>query len=310
MASGRQGAWWAPDKGKNSEETPKKHDVTSSRVKSPYTLNKLPPFHAKELEGDTNNCLMTGLDITWDGKIVVADRNNSNVKLFSEKGTFLSSLTVPEKPSDVAVFSASKFAVCMWFQQIGIVRITDSDELKLLDTIKLEYNVWAITSYKDNLIITCATEPRSVKSITMSGDVVWSVAAGSDDTVLFENPYFITSSPTSDGHRVVISDEDRLTLTGLDARTDRVERVYDAQYGEPRGVTLDNFDNIYICYDTGEISVIGREVNNEVLLVDRNDGLKKPCSMEFNVRTSEFLLTTSLNDSKTDSINCIHRYKI
>ena len=297
--SGRSGAWWTPGKDKKQE--------TSS---SPYKLNKLPPYHAKLHEGDANNCLLTGLDLTWDGKIVVADRNNSKVKLFSNKGLFISSLTVPEKPNDVAVFSASKFAVCMWFQQIGIVKITAEDKLEQSDTIKLEYNVWAITSHGDNLIITCATEPRTVKSITLGGDVLWSVAATSDGTVLFDSPYFITSSPTSDGNRVVVSDEDRMTVTGLDARTGKVEHVHDAQYGEPRGVTLDDFDNIYTCYDTGEISVRGSEADKEILLADRSVGLKKPCSMEFNVKTNEFLLTTSLNDPKTGSINYIHRYKI
>ena len=180
---GRPGAWWTPGKEKKQQ--------TSN---SPHKLKKLSPFHAKIAE-DAKNCLITGLDLTWDGNIVIADRNNSKVKLFDHNGKFVSSMTLPEKPNDVAVISASKFAVCMWFQQIGIVKITDDDELVLTDTIRLDYNIWAITARDDNLIITCTTEPRSVKLITLGGDVLWSVATTSDGSVLFDSPYFITSSP-------------------------------------------------------------------------------------------------------------------
>ena len=296
--AGRPGAWWTPGKEKKQQ--------TSN---SPHKLKKLSPFHAKIAE-DAKNCLITGLDLTWDGNIVIADRNNSKVKLFDHNGKFVSSLTLPEKPNDVAVISASKFAVCMWFQQIGIVKMTDDDELVLTDTIRLDYNIWAITARDDNLIITCATEPRSVKLITLGGDVLWSVATTSDGSVLFDSPYFITSSPSSDDNRVVVSDEDRLTLTVLDGRTGTVEHVFDVEYGESRGVALDDYDNIYICYETGEISVRGRDADKKICIVDKTDGLKKPCCMEFNLKTNEILLTTSFNDPKTNIIDYVHRYKM
>ena len=48
----------------------------------------------------------------------------------------------------------------------------------------------------------------------------------------------------------------------------------------------------------------------EICIVDKTDGLKKPCCMEFNLKTNEILLTTSFNDPKTNIIDYVHRYKM
>lgn len=295
-ATGRTGAWWTSSK--------EKKEATSD---SPFRVVKAEPLRVRTAE-DEKNCLITGLDITWDGNIVLADRNNSKVKLFSQDGHFISALNMPEKPIDLTVFNASKFAVCMWFQQIGIIKMSDKYQLSLKDIIKLDYNVWAITSFEDNLIITCGTEPRSVKMISTQGEVLWSVETASDGTVLFDCPYFITSSPSAENNMVVVSDEDRLTLTILDGRKGKLLDVYNVENGEPRGVAIDDYDNIYLCYETGEIFVRLKDSDKEICLANRTGGLKQACSMEFNVKESELLLTSSFNNP--DIINFVHRYKL
>ena len=298
MAS-RLGAWWTRGKDKKQQAS-----------YSPYKLTKQPPLYAK-IADDAKNCLISGLDLTWDGNIVIADRNNGKLKLLSNDGKSISALDLPDRPNDVAVTSASRIAVSQWqVQQVGIVKMTEADELKVEDTIKLDYGVWAITSFEDNLIITCTTETPSVKMITLGDDVLWSVDTTPDGTVLFDSPYFITSSPSSDGSRVVVSDMDKNTLIVLDGHTSKVEHVYDVEYIDPRGVALDDSDNIYCCYETGKISIRGRDADREICIADKIDGLTRLCVLEFNLKTNELMLSTSYVDTKANINDHIYRYKL
>ena len=292
VVSGQTSAWWATDKGKTAI--------------SPTKILKSEPLYAKTSE-DNKNCLITGLDIIEDGNIVVVDRNNSKLKIFSQDGKFICSLLLPEKPTDVTVINKTEAAVGMWFQQIGILDISDAHKLSIKNIIKLDYNVWAITSYQNNLILTCGTEPRSVKMLDLHGKAQWSTATSSDGTVLFDSPYFITTSST-DSHKVIITDEDRLTITILDARSGNLEQVIDVESGEPRGVAADEHENIYLCYETGEISVRSKDMKEERFIADRTEGLKKPCAMVLNCKRSELLLSSSFNDPKY--IDFIHRYHL
>ena len=42
-----------------------------------------------KLDDDENICYITGLDLTVDGNILLADKGNSMIKLFSPYGQFL-----------------------------------------------------------------------------------------------------------------------------------------------------------------------------------------------------------------------------
>lgn len=289
VVSGQTSAWWATDKGK-----------------TPTKILRSEPLYAKTVE-DTKNSLITGLDVIEDGNMVVADRNNSKLKVFSQDGKFISSLLLPEKPTDVAAINEKELAVGMWFQRIAIVDISDIHKLSIKNIIKLDFNVWAITSYQNNLILTCGTEPRCVKMLDFHGKVQWSTATSSDGTVLFDSPYFITTSST-ESHKVIITDEDRLTITILDARSGNLEQVVDVESGEPRGVTTDEHDNMYLCYETGEISVRSKDMKEERFIADRAEGLKKPCAVVFNCKRGELLMSSSFNDSNYTDF--IHRYHL
>ena len=257
-----------------------------------------------------NDCLICGIDITVDGNMLLTDRNNCKVKLFTPDGKLLSSLTPPAEPFGVAVINKSEATVSMVNKQIGIIDIAESGHLALKRIVKTKQYVWGITAYNNNLIVTCATSeeiPRSVQMIDMSGKVLWTAKTDSGGKDLFDWPRFLTTCSSDDGDTVIVTDPDKQTITVLDTGTGKVVKVCDVKGKEPRGVTRDDNGNVYVCYLSGDVTVWSRDMQEETLLTTGSDYLKFPCAMAYNRRRSELVVTSNAAD--TDYRNFIYRYK-
>ena len=174
--------------------------------------------------------------------------------------------------------------------------------------IELDRHVSGITNYNNNLIIICnkpMNNPSSVHMIDMSGKILWTTATDSKDKNLFGCTWFLTTCSGDDGDTVIVTDWVRQAITVLDAATGKVVKVCDVKGKTPRGVTVDDNGNVYVCYDSGEITVWLRDMQEETRL---SKYLKFPCAMVYNRRRSE-LVVASVADH-TDYFNFIHRFKI
>ena len=264
-----------------------------------------------KIPDDTHDCLISGIDITVDGNMMLTDIDNCKVKLFTPDGKLLSSLTPPAGPFDVAVINKSETAVCMKNKQIGIINITDSGHLALKRIIKTKQYAFGISAYNNDLIVTCGTSvarPRSVQMINMRGHVLWTTTTDYRGKDLFYCAWFVTTCSSDDGDAVIVTDHDKQTITVLDAGTGKVVKVCDVKGKKPRGVTVDDNGNVYVCYWSGEISVWSRGMQEETLLTPESEYLQSPWAMTYNRRRSELVLTTGFLDP--DYQNFIYRHKI
>ena len=277
------------------------HTVQSVKLMSLHKINvKIPD--------DKANCVLSGTDITVGGNMLLADDFNCKMKLFTPDGKLLSSLTTPAAPMDVAVINKSEAAVSMWDKKIGIIDIADSGHLALKRIIKTKQYVWGITAYNNNLIITCDTSterPRSVQMIDMRGHVLWTTTRGKD---MFFYARFLTTCSSDDGDTVIVTDHDKQTMAVLHTGTGKVVKVCDVKGKKPIGVTVDDNGNVYVCYESGEITVWSRGMQEEILLTPGSEYLKFPCAMAYNRRRSELVVTSG--DLHTSCRNLIYRYKI
>ena len=106
---------------------------TSSLPLLPVKLTRTDNINVK-LVDDEKDCLITALDMTVDGNILIAD--NYKTKLFSHSGKLLSFLKLRERPEYVSVINRSEAAVSMWNKQIGVIDIADSGHLFLKNPTK------------------------------------------------------------------------------------------------------------------------------------------------------------------------------
>ena len=229
--------------------------VPGSGARGGHTVQslKLIPLDKINLKipDDKYDCKISGFDITVDGNMLLTDHYNCKVKLFTPDGKLLSSLTLLAKPLGVVVINKSEAAVSMWDKQICIIDIADSGHLALKRIIKTKQKVWGITAYNNNLIVTCATSAerlRLVQMIDMRGHTMWTRTTDSRGKDLFVSAEYVTTCSSDGGDTVIVIDREEQTITVLDTGTGKVVKVCDVKGKNPRGVTVDDNGNVYVCY--------------------------------------------------------------
>ena len=264
-----------------------------------------------KISDDKGDCNISGVDMTVDGNMLLADHRNCKVKLFSPDGTLLSFLKPPEKPVDVAIFNESEAAISMEKKQIGIIDIADISHLSMTRIIKRDRFVSGITNYNNNLIIICyksKESPRSVQMIDMTGKILWTTTSDTEGKNLFDCARLLTTCSGDDCDTVIVTDWKGHTITVLDAGTGKFVKVCDVKGKKPRGMTVDDNGNVFVCYDSGEITVWSRGMQEEIRLTTGIKYLEFPDAMAYNSRRSELLVTSAAKD--TDYCDFIHRFKI
>ena len=276
----------------------------------PTKLTPLDKINVK-MPGDKEDCNISGVDITVDGNMLLADICNCKVKLFSPDGTLLSSLEPLEKPVDVAVINKSEAAVSIRNKQIGIIDIADISHLSMTRIIKRDQFVCGIKNYNNNLIIICHNSkegPRSVQMIDMTGKILWTTTTDTEGKNLFDGATFLTTYSGDNGDTVIVTDWQKQAITVLDAATGRFVKVCDVKGKKPWGVTVDDNGNVFVCYQSEEITVWSRGMQEETHLTTGSKYLKLLYAMAYNSRRSELVVTSVAYH--TDYCDFIHRFKI
>ena len=240
---------------------------------------------------------ISGLDVTVDGHLIVSDCWNKKVKLFSLNGKLLSSLKLSEKPWDVAVVDRSTAAVCIPYKcEIAILDLGRRGKLSERKSIRLDREAGGISVYNNQLILACW---GSVIMINMEGRILWSTESLPQQ--LFSRAEFLTVRSGSGPDTVLVSDSRKQTITVLEADTGKLVKVCDVGGGKPRGLTVDDNGNVFVCYTPpGEIRVWSRNMEERSLTIH---GKLDPVAIVY-CRKRQQLIVTNYYD------NCIYNYKI
>ena len=222
---------------------------------------------------DNNIPNVNGLAVTDNGTLLVGDWNNRTLKVFSQDKTLLSSVPQSGRCYDVTVTEDDIAVVSTVDQKLHFLNISNpaTSASSAQRSISLGYTVQGITTYKDELVVTAATEPRSVRMIDMNGKEVWSDTKGPDNQQLFDTPLYIVTSKINDTETVIVSDCDKNTLPLLNANNGSLLKIVDMIGKCPRGITVDNDGNIFVACGTSEICVWSNDFTNSRTLISRKD---------------------------------------
>ena len=269
-----------------------------------------------KITDDTRDCYIRGIDMTDEGNIIIADFNNSKIKLYGPDGNLLSFLKLSSKPKEVSVIKDSQALISMlgkqMCKQIGIIDISESGNLSWNGTIKTTCAVGGITTYQNYLIITCdesIEKLRAVQMIDMDGNVVWTVTKDKHGSNLFDFGRFLTTRCSKDCDTLIVTDVGKQSVIIIDALTGEVVKVCNVKGREPRGVCVDCHGNVYVCYKSGEITVWSGDMSEERCLVNDPEQLDCPLAMVYDRMRSELLVTSS-SLTQEQFCNFIHRYKL
>ncbi|MEW8486502.1 MAG: hypothetical protein AB2705_15085 [Candidatus Thiodiazotropha sp.] len=204
----------------------------------------------------------------------MADYDNKKVKIFSHDIKLLSSVSVPDRPWDIAVISEREAVVTTGYNSLVILDISSS-QLSIKTTTQLPYEVWGISRYNNKLVVTSPySKPPSVKLIDQTGRVYWSVSSDQQGRPLFSWPKYVSSPGDGRSCSVIVTDQGNNTLTLLNGDTGEVITRRQLKQGKyPRGVTTDTDGNVYVCYYwTSEVAVLSGDLLEEKILLSKLSG--------------------------------------
>ena len=257
-------------------------------------------FNVK-IDTDRYNCWIRGSAVTNDGKIILTDSNNHNVKLFSSDIRLLSSLSLSDAPWDISLYSNTEAVVSILKQNELQFIDFRGDNLKLNHTLKLQFDVFGVTKCNDKLCVTCVSEPPSVKLIDKTGKCHWYASLDQKSKRLFRRPWYITSYVKDNATRIIVTDKEAETISQLDGDTGNLISVRHVKGKDPNGVTVDCSGNVYICYHgTDKICVMSEDLSKGRILLSMQDGLRAcPYAIAYDPRMSRLIISN--NSNKVDS---------
>ena len=184
---------------------------------------------------DNDQPWVGGLAVTDNGTLLVSNYNNATLKVFSQDSTLVSSVPLSDRCRDVTVTEDDIAVVSTGDKTLHFLNIPDPLSSSVQRSVTLGYSAWCIATYKEKLVVTTYTTPRSVRMIDMNGKEVWSVSKGPDNQELFDAPRYIVTSKINDTETVIVSDWKKETLTLLNANNGSLLKIVDMLGTGPLG---------------------------------------------------------------------------
>ena len=238
---------------------------------------------------DYLSCWITGIAVTRDGQILLVDRNNRNVKMFSKSMELQSVLILKDSAWGITIIDDNVAVVAR--QNTRQLLLLDFSEkaLKIIRKQKLSFTVYYMCKYKDKLIAVTQESTMDVKMIDLSGKVYWSVTI--HEGVLY------TICLATQCNTVIATDQKHQALIVIDGDTGRITRKVQLTGMNPQGVTCDQNGNIYVC--CSEICSINLQtdnlINEKVILTKREMLRDHPQAIAFD-SSSQCLFVTYKTD--------------
>ena len=243
-------------------------------------------------------CDITGIAVTVDGNILLADQNNDMVTLFSKDMTFLSSVSVPGRVWDIAVVNDTE-ALATVYCSIVLLGISSS-QLHIKSVSPVTYDLLGISKYNDKFIVTCSEfNPGAVKLIDRTGKVYWSISEDPEKQPLFNNPLNVGILSNGRSSTVIVTDLGSQMLTLLNGDTGQIINRRQVQGRDPRGVTIDSDNNVYVCYTcTHEVAVLSEDLSGERILLSMENGLNRlPQGIVYDETANQLIISYSCYNS-------------
>ncbi|XP_033752808.1 uncharacterized protein LOC117336408 [Pecten maximus] len=242
---------------------------------------------------DNATCNFTGILLTTDGRIVVADQRNRKIKLVTDKGVLLDESSLSEEPYGLCWVNNTTVAITMpWANMISFLDITSTKfSLSSHPVVNTSRPCYGISYHDGEFTLTSGdNKPFEVYSVTASGQV---------DTLYHPKmaPRFIVCDPIKRDIVVTMStgspgDVAVCRLSKSKNETIAVRGILKA----PRGVDLDSDGNVYVC-GNGSRNVVQMSSDGSVVreLLTSSDGIEGLLSIS--VCADKFVLTRSCSSN-------------
>ncbi|OWF40007.1 uncharacterized protein LOC110464376 [Mizuhopecten yessoensis] len=276
-------------------------DVQQVPVVSPPTSPASPASPTKTLDVLTANLSMVksvaclglggaykihltgGVYIDGEG-VILTDCKNNRLVLFNETYDYMGDHVLEGQPIDVTRgCKAREVLVAMHLNKTILRCNIQGGVLTTVDKISVPEFTYGIAVFGTSILTgtfndvkLLSIEGRELKSIPKTGDCAYVAASNSQRTFCHR-----------DGNAIVCRAQDGTEAFRYACRGLR----------EPRGIGLDKDGNIYVCvYETGNIHQISWEGSRTRVIMQRLNGIAKPCAIVVHPHRHELLVTSQKED--------------
>ena len=274
--------------------------LESARLEEKYKL--LHSFSSKTYN-DKARCHPVSFTLDWMGNIVVADKYNNKIKVFTERGQLVQEITSQylRSPSGIAMTPEGNIAVSD--SQMSDVKVFNSQGDLLFYYQRAMTPAGVAFNKQGELLVT----DTGMKAVLIYDNRNWSHPRRilRDVTLLgaYPNqrkemwyPHYVAVNSVDDiyisdrtAHSLHVLDKDGHPIHGFGERYNLAKR-----FAEPYGITVDNTNNILVAdYGSNSIVTIGPDHEFKAPILDKRHDLKFPTniivSVDGKLLVSEYL---------------------
>ncbi|WAR31345.1 TRIM9-like protein [Mya arenaria] len=268
-------------------------------VKPTYTLvgknaNEIGEFCARS-DDDSNDCWFTGALFLTDGRILLADRTNRKLKLFTSNFNPITELSLSSKPWDVTRITEKEVAVSLPAEcRIQFVSI-DGNFMSLVRSIGTDEPCFGICHTEGKILtVTYDGDPPNLKVLSMGGKELTYVCVDDDGFTLFSKPVYVACTPKAS--QIYVSDERLGCVVNL-KETGELNFAYSAMdLGNAAGIALDTDGNIYVCGATSNSVHVVSPNGERVKVLITGEHITYPRAIAFEPREKKLLVTQGDQD--------------
>ena len=154
---------------------PKKKTARSVVDISKILATKTSSFHVKTT-GDKEECIINSMAITNNDTLLIGDRANETVKIFSEDNSLLATFEIPGILYDIAGINDSEAVFSTVDKKLHFLDISKLPTVSIRKSVSLQYVVTCLAPCGDNIVVASReTNPSSLKMIDHNGKEIWSI---------------------------------------------------------------------------------------------------------------------------------------
>lgn len=258
--------------------------------------NEIGEFNARSYDDvQDNTCWFTGAQFLQDGRILLADRTNRKLKLFSRDFSAVAELALSSKPWDLAVISDRIVAVSLPTEcRIQFVAVSQS-VMSTVRTIPTEEPCFGIHHANGKIMaVTYDGDPPNLKILSLEGEELTYVSVDEDGFTLFSKPIYVSSN--SNGSEIYVTDERLGCVVNL-TENGELNFTYSAMdLGHAAGITLDNDGNVYVCGNTSNSVHVLNSQGDRVKVLVNGENISYPRAIAFEPKEKKLLVTQGDKD--------------
>ncbi|XP_052778301.1 uncharacterized protein LOC128215770 [Mya arenaria] len=201
---------------------------------------------------DKKICSVTGVDVLPDGRVLLADETNCNVKLFDQNGVLISWLDLPSEPWDVACIEEYEAAVtCPYTKTVHLMIV--HVPLNSHKVIELDKRCFGIAYFKSEFYVALENE---VRVIDYDGKTIHKIITDpskrklfslSIQRSLFRAARYVAVDTNNLSGILHVSDMAKSCVTTLDRRGGVMSKLRLGESGTPLGVSTRDRGQLYVC---------------------------------------------------------------